>query len=363
MGEAAAEVGASSLEGAPSRRIIVGTTAPLPDAGRSIAAWCDGWRAGTAEAGTVAWGDGHNPLSGIAAGALAVGKAFESERGFHPELRTEISLWPMAQSDQEMPHFADVFLPGALWLIGLGNLGQAYLWALASLPYADPAAVSLVLQDRDKVTEENWATSVLVHDETYGSLKTKVGERWASAKGFDVKRLDRRLLASDRLDDDDPRVALSGVDRIESRKVMEAIGFDCIVDAGLGRTSKDFDRYRVTVFDQAYPIHKHFAEQTDQLADGLIPDDEVYRRLEAEVGRCGTAEVAGASVAAPYVSAIAATVAVSRLIAVASGCACSRNEVGRISNLDSRKLAPAARIRGRGIRHAGKPISQRMRFI
>ncbi len=354
LGEAAVEVGASTFERSPSRRIVVGTSGPL-DATWSIAASCDGWRAGTAEVGAATWGEVDNPLAGIAAGALAVGKAFEAERGLKPDLRTEINLWPVAHAAQEAPRFADVFLPGALWMIGLGNLGQAFLWALAAIPYADPTSVSLVLQDRDKITDENWATSVLVNDETVGWQKTQVCERWAAAKGFDVRRIDRRLVANDRLEDDDPRVALSGVDKIEARKLMAEIGFDCIVDAGLGRTSKDFDRYRVTVFDHTRPINKHFAGQRDEPVDEAITNDKAYKSLEAEVGRCGMAEVAGASVAAPYVSALAAAVAVSRLIAVASGCECPPNEVGKISNINARKLAPAVKSIARGIRHSGRP--------
>jgi hypothetical protein len=39
-----------------------------------------------------------------------------------------------------------------LWLIGLGHLGQAYLWALGLLPYASSDAVSLILQDTDIIT-------------------------------------------------------------------------------------------------------------------------------------------------------------------------------------------------------------------
>jgi hypothetical protein len=122
---------------------------------------------------------------------------------------------------------------------------------------------------------------------------------------------------------DDPRVALSGVDKIDARKLMAKVGFDCIIDAGLGRTSSNFDQYRVTVFDHVRPIDRHFAGQKDNPLDEAILESEAYQRLdlEAEIGRCGTAEVAGASVAAPYVSALAAAVAISRLIAVASGCA------------------------------------------
>ncbi len=352
LGEAAVAVGASQFEGAPSRSICIATD-NRGSGSWSVAAWWHGWRAGIAEVGAATSGAADNPLAGITAGALSVGAAFQAERGRDIGSRSELNLWP-TEHPEDAPAFAEIFLPGALWLIGLGNLGQAFLWALSALPYADPGTVSLVLQDRDEVTVENWATSVLVQEEAYGSLKTKVGERWGEAKGFDVRRIDRRLVAGDRLEDDDPRVALSGVDKVEARKLMAGVGFDCIVDAGLGRTAADFDRYRVSVFDRTRPIDKHFAEARDGMVEEGMLNQNAYRVLEAEVGRCGTAEVAGASVAAPYVSALAAATAVSRLIAIVSGCECPPAEVKQISSLKARTAAPV-RTEARGMRHAGKP--------
>ena len=353
VAEAAAQAGASVFDGVPSRRIFV-CTSRVSTKPWSVSPWWNGWRAGTAKPGEARWDAGDNPLPGIAAGALAVGAAFEAERVGRGYIGAEVNLWPV-RTGEIAPHFAQVFLPGALWLIGLGNLGQAFLWTLAALPYTDPADVSLVLQDHDKITEQNWATSVLVKGEAYGLLKTKVAEHWALNKGFDVRRIDRRLFASDRLDSDDPRLALSGVDKIEARKLMARVGFDCIVDAGLGRTSSDFDRYRVTVFDCIRSIDRHFTGQKDKPVGGDILKGEAYRRLEAEIGPCGTAEIGGASVAVPYVSALAATVAISRVIAIASGCECPTNEVGRLSFSAGRKFAPLTKVEGRGIRHAGKP--------
>lgn len=353
LAEAADLVGASDFDSAASRKILVGMSR-IPTVAWSVSPWWNGWSAGTTRSGEARWDAGDNPLPGIAAGALAVGVAFEAERRRSVDFQCEIDLWPIGTGQKE-PRFDDVFLPGALWLVGLGNLGQAFLWALSALPFTDPCNVSLVLQDRDSVTEENWATSVLVKSETYGSLKTKVAELWASAKGFDARRIDRRLTARDRLEDDDPRLALSGVDKVAARKLMATVGFDCIVDAGLGRTAYDFDRYRVTVFDRVRPIDKHFAGQEDVPVGQAPPKGDAYRRLEAEIGPCGTAEIGGASVAAPYVSALAAAIAVTRVIAVTSGCECPTNEVGRLSLMADRKIAQLASTEGRGIGHAGKP--------
>ena len=196
---------------------------------------------------------------------------------------------------------------------------------------------------------------MLVKDETFGSLKTKVAEHWASAKDFDARRVDRRLFARDRLDDADPRLALSGVDKVEARRLLAEVGFDCIVNAGLGRAASDFDRYRVTVFDRARSIDKHFAGLEATPVGQDCSTGDAYRRLEAEIGPCGIAEIGGASVAAPYVSALVAAVAISRVVAVTSSCECPINEVGRLSLVADRKLAQLTAVEGRGIGHAGNP--------
>ena len=353
LAEAAAAVGASDFDSAPSRTVLVGMS-DAPTAAWCVSPWWNGWRVGTAKSGEALCDAGQNPLPGIAAGALAVGVAFEAERKRDVEFDGEVDLWPVG-AGRKAPRFEEVFLPRALWLVGLGNLGQAFLWAFAALPFEDSGKVSLVLQDRDTVTEENWATSVLVKDETYGSLKTKIAERWADAKGFDVRRIDRHLCARDRIEGDDPRLAFSGVDKFEPRRHMAEVGFDCIIDAGLGRTASDYDRYRVTVFDRTRRIDQHFAGQEDAPVAQDVPAGDAYRRLEEQIGQCGTAEIGGASVAAPYVSALAAAIAISRGIAVTSGCECPINEVGKLSLIAERKLAQLTAVTGRGLGHAGKP--------
>ena len=64
-----------------------------------------------------------------------------------------LSLWrPGPEADWLQPDESEpplTYLPSRLWLIGLGHLGQAYLWGLGLLPYKDPADVALVLQDID----------------------------------------------------------------------------------------------------------------------------------------------------------------------------------------------------------------------
>lgn len=346
LGGALAEIGVSGFPGFAAATIGIGTAA----ARDHIAAWWDGWRAGVRSSAQVALGTSKNPLAGIAAGALAVGAAFQRLRG-RTDLPADIDLWP---GDGEIPDFGQVFLPSALWLFGLGNLGQAFLWNLAALPYADGADRALVLQDYDRVSEENWGTSILVPDDRFGDLKTKMAEAWAGARGFRVARIDRALRADLRLADDEPRLALSGLDRIAPRRLLADVGFDAIVDVGLGRTANDFERYRVNVFDKTRRIDTHFDGVVDPAPRPAAPDLPAYAKLEAEIGRCGAAEIGNASVAVPYVSAIAAAVATARAVAICSGRPCSPGEVQKVSASERRAAAASCPIEAPGVGHAGR---------
>lgn len=209
-------------------------------------------------------------LAGIAAGAFGVGQAFLAEQGNPRAMRVEqrFSLWtphePLGSGAN--PEFGRLSLPGSLWLIGLGNMGQAFLWSLFMLPYDDPRQVLLFLQDDDLVDRENWGTSVLVQRGRYDVLKTKVAEEWADRRGFRVRRIDRRLDESLRRDPKEPGIALSGLDRMPPRRLLGGANFEYVIDAGLGTTTASYQNLRVNVFDRTADPAKHF--------DGVDDRDE-----------------------------------------------------------------------------------------
>jgi hypothetical protein len=103
----------------------------------------------------------HEPmaLAPMLAAALAINEAFLHVSGELPSAgrrTTGLDLWSLEPGDAWLSPAPDepasTMLPSKLWLIGLGHLGQAYLWGLGLLPYAAPGKVSLVLQDNDVVT-------------------------------------------------------------------------------------------------------------------------------------------------------------------------------------------------------------------
>jgi hypothetical protein len=69
-----------------------------------------------------------------------------------------VSLWePWLDPETAAAGPAEVYIPPKLWFIGLGHLGQGFLWNLGLLPVRGSRAV---LQDDQTVGEENEATGL-----------------------------------------------------------------------------------------------------------------------------------------------------------------------------------------------------------
>lgn len=329
LGDAALELGAVAEEPCRRRAVLIGPVSEN-ESTWSVQAFWDGWLAGVAPGRLPArLGRGDCVLAGTAAGALAVGQAFMAEQDNPRAGRTTqaMSLWSPESDALTMPDpgpwQAECYLPLPLWLIGLGNLGQAFLWSISMLPYPQPQKVLLFLQDDDIVRKENWGTSILVRNGRFGPLKTRIGEEWAEARGFRVRRIDRRLDEHLRLREQEPLLALAGLDRMPPRRLLGCPGFEYVIDAGLGATAADYQKIRVNVFDSNLDPAKYF-EGIEDATDARVAEVmnlPAYRQISqnSQDGRCGAAMLAEQSVAVPFVSAIAGALAITQAIRIASG--------------------------------------------
>lgn len=330
LAEASAAFGVRRADALPrARQILIGNGREY-ETGWAVKAYWDGWTAGIAPV-TAARSVGRSDctLAGVAAGALAVGQAFLAEQGDvrAGRIAQELSLWLPGADEQATrdlgPIWKEVFLPASLWLIGLGNLGQAFLWSLTLLPYSKPQDVLLVLQDDQRIGKENWGTSVLVERGQYGSLKTRVAEDWAIRRGFQVQRIDRRLDENLFRKPTEPGIALAGLDRMPPRRLLGQRGFEYVIDAGLGATVEDYRKFRINTFDRTLDPADHFAgveDETEQRIQNLM-QLPAYAELAVERGDggCGAATLAGSSVAVPFVSAFVGALAISQAIRISSG--------------------------------------------
>ena len=130
-----------------------------------IRAVFEGWRGGIVPGhvdGPDAGDAGTMALSPMLAAALAINEAFLHASGEMPSAGRRVAgldLWSLSQSTDWLSAKGNApslhFLPSRLWLLGLGHLGQAYLWALGLLPYPVGSEVDLVLQDNDVITPSN----------------------------------------------------------------------------------------------------------------------------------------------------------------------------------------------------------------
>ncbi|MFZ1988790.1 MAG: hypothetical protein WAW96_03365 [Alphaproteobacteria bacterium] len=354
LGEAAKRLGATETgELETGRRIAIGDDVPVTPLWDVQAFW-DGWVVGvTARYRRQCIGRSNFALSGIAAGSLAVGQAFLAEQGDQRAGRMTqcLSLWlpDVAPADATNPSLDDISLPRALWLVGIGNLGQAYLWSLFALPYADPSSVMLFLQDDDLVTSTNWGTSLLVERGRYDVLKTKVAEEWADRRKFQVRRIDRRLDKTCRRRDSEPGLALSGLDRMPPRRLLGLPGFDHVIDCGLGATYSSYQDIRMNVFDRQHDPAQHFdgvEDQTEQIAKSLR-ELHAYKELTRALddGGCGAALLSEKGVAVPFVSAFAGALAVTQAIRIASNEAPYRGLRVTSGDLKTLKLVAGDRPR------------------
>ena len=203
--------------------------------------------------------------AGVLAGALAVSEAFQFVRGSNAQAgRREVglSLWHLEEgvSWLEESAFGPPLerLPSKLWLIGLGHLGQAFLWTLGFLPYARPDEVKLVLQDYDTLVRANDSTSLLTFPAILSKKKTRAMADWCEEREFHTAIQERRFGANLQVDDGEPQVALCGVDNPMARAALEEVGFRQIIEAGLGHGTQEYLAFQVHTFPSQQSTRKRW---------------------------------------------------------------------------------------------------------
>lgn len=310
-------------------QVFIGNTDPdIPVNEFAVRATFDGWRGGI-----VPVEDGIRlderlefTSAGVLAGSLAVAEAFQFVRGRNAlagHRAVGLSLWrPDSEAswleDRENGPLLEI-LPSRLWLIGLGHLGQAYLWTLGFLPFSDPGEVSLVLHDFDTLVTANDSTSPLTNKEIVGQKKTRAIADWCEERGFRTVINERRFAPNFKIEDDEPRIALCGVDNEAARAALEDVGFDRIIEAGLGRGSDEYLAFQLHAFPAAKPARKIW-DGSAATSQQDLSDKPAYRELSDKgLDQCGLTMLANRSVGASFVGVFASTLVVAELLRMTIG--------------------------------------------
>jgi hypothetical protein len=258
--------------------------------------------------------------AGVLAGALGVSEIFQRVRASTPAACRRpagLDLWDLRRDwmrgdDAPRPDR----LPSEIWLVGLGNLGQAYLWTLGLLPYGANAA-RLVLQDTDVVAVSNMSTSMLTTRRLVGQMKTRAMAEWAGTRGFQATIIERDFAANFTIGPREPCVALIGVDNALARQAVEEVGFQRVIEAGLGKGPQDFLGVNMHTFPSSRPAREIWAETGPSDADLTQP---AYRAMLERTGdRCGITRLAGRSIGAPFVGSVAASLAIAEIMRLCLG--------------------------------------------
>ncbi len=231
------------------------TVETAPDA---LTVHCSGWRGGVAPSGMFFEldDDCDFALGGVVAGALGVARGFLRVCGLSSRFVEQpmgVSLWrpdlPWAEPEASGP--ALEYLPSKLWCLGLGHLGQAFLWNAALLPYAAPWDTLFLLQDFDRVVLGNWSAGLLCESDSPGRFKTRLCSDWLEVRGFRTRICERRFDATIRREDEEPYIALCGFDSATARQSLEHAGFAYVVECGLGGSVDTFDQFSLHTFPDA----------------------------------------------------------------------------------------------------------------
>ncbi len=306
--------------------------------GNALRATFDGWIGCVGPAATTSRMQEREycSLAGVLCGALALSEVFMAFAEITVQAgrrRVALSLWrpDLATSDPDALGPPVEYLPREAWILGLGHLGNAYLWALTTLPYPIPRHVRLFLNDFDQVEDTNLETGVLFEPGDEGALKTRVLDCWLKTIGFDTRLLERQFDENFRKQDakpgkfeGEPALAFCGFDSNAARRHIETARFSQVVESGLGGKAGNFDTISLHTYPNARPaidlwpdLDPNEVEREIQLQEQMARQNSGYKRLSNN--ECGRAELAGKSIAVPFVGVTAATLVLAEALRALHG--------------------------------------------
>ena len=288
-----------------------------PEVASALRVTFDGWAAMTGPVSRVARlpERPHCSLAGILAAALGVSELFLSfaDVSLEATRRTvALSLWRPDLDHSHPDAIGPVvqWLPSQVWVLGLGHLGNAYLWALGTLPYQQMHAAQIFLNDFDSVEVENIETGLLFTQADLKRTKARTCADWLEGRGFRTRLLERRFDSHFRCQHDEPRLALCGFDSNPPRRELASADFVQVIESGLGGMSNNFDTLSLHVLPNPRGVHELWPELSEEEEkkrqahqECVAQGNEAYAR--SGLDECGRFEFAGKSIAVPFVGATA----------------------------------------------------------
>jgi hypothetical protein len=150
-----------------------------------------------------------------------------------------------------------------------------------------------------------------------GVLKTRACSKWLEERGFQTRMIERPFDTNFRCRTAkpyaEPRLALCGFDSNPARRDLQTAAFVRVMESGLGGTKDNFDTISFHTLpnprsaQELWPdLSKDEKGRQREYLERVARENPAYSSLGKDV--CGRAELAGKSVAVPFVGATAATI-------------------------------------------------------
>jgi hypothetical protein len=313
LSDALASIGADTSHGFDPAlpTVVVGNAAPeLASGVPGVRAVPRGWAGGCVPLGFALPESRAGVLGAVVAAGVSVSEVFLAVHELESRAAVRacgLSTWHLGLDWTESAAVGPELsvLPGDVWLIGLGHLGQASAWLLRALPYASPAEITVALQDIDRVAIENVGTSLLATPTVVSRRKTRVVDAALSSSGFDTLLIERKMDEHQRYQPGEPRFALAGLDSKPARRPLSGVGWDLLIDAGIGAGADDFTQIIV---------QRLSAERTSQDVFAGDDDEEVVAVPEDADDPCGVVQAAGEAVGTAFVGVVTAALSIAEAI-------------------------------------------------
>ena len=312
----------------------------------SLEVICNNWQGGViinGDHGLKSNSTDNCPLGGIAAGSLAVALAFmvASEIKIDAaDQSTGISLWrpDLFWLEREAEGPALKFLPEKFWLLGLGHLGQAYLWNIGLLPYETPSKVEVLLQDHDRIVDANRSAGLLSEKIDIGDYKTRVCAKWLEDRLFKTRIVERKFDQFTKHNEEEPLIALCGFDSAESRSQLEKSGFSLIVESALGGSLNLFDNIILHTFPDSF--HKAESIWLTANNENRVLNKSILKEFShLEEDGCGilAKNLANKAISSSFVGAFAGSLVIAELLRGLHGGKRYDTIVAQLRNLQFKK--------------------------
>lgn len=262
-----------------------------------------------------------NPISlgPVASASIACYVAFCKVYEFNMskiEMNTGISLWNLnagvnwfkdANDGPENLHY-----PRYIWSLGLGHLGQAYLWTFALLNISRPEAITFLLHDHDEIGVENIGSQVLSFDDDVGKMKTRTCFNFLKNFGYNIRLIEKPYEKSDSSSEwlKNFSFLLSGVDNAPTRKNVIPKNLDLYLDGATNGKLSLFDSFTLKNVTQINKISGELWKQSKKDLEEVLHYN-LYKRFEKE-HQCGFLSNIGIST--PFVGLFGSVIIISELL-------------------------------------------------